>query len=373
MDENHTESRVERSLAHSSLLLTLIFITLLFAFFFVASEFCIIIVASAFFAILVDPLVVQMERLRIGRVLASGLVMLCAIILAGYLCYAVGQKANSFSHQLPAYSGRIHRALLPITSKIEEFQKNAESLVPRNYSQEIPEVRVQETPDWASFLARGAGSISGVLIILGVVPFLAFFMLIRKRHMDSRFSSIFEKRLDVPKFIHDVNQMVRGFVVGNLIVGLVLAIVTSVVFLLIGMQNAVALGIIIAILNLIPFIGLILALAVATLAALAQFNTLGVFVVIFLTILILHITATNLLIPRIIGARVSVGPVAIVVGMLFWGWLWGAFGVLLAVPLTGFLKLVADYHPALTHLSNMLAETPCRPQRVIRVEAKKGK
>jgi hypothetical protein len=63
---------------------------------------------------------------------------------------------------------------------------------------------------------------------------------------------------------------------------------------------------------------------------------------------------------------VSIGPVAATVGILFWGWLWGVMGLLLAVPLTAFIKLVADLYPSLGHLSNMLALTPRPAPRWVR-------
>jgi hypothetical protein len=64
------------------------------------------------------------------------------------------------------------------------------------------------------------------------------------------------------------------------------------------------------------------------------------------------------LIPKFIGSRVNIGPVAATVGMLFWSWVWGGVGLLLAIPLTAFVKLVADCHPALAPVANLLAETP---------------
>jgi hypothetical protein len=73
---------------------------------------------------------------------------------------------------------------------------------------------------------------------------------------------------------------------------------------------------------------------------------------------VLHLVSANLLIPRFIGSRVNIGPVAATVGMLFWSWVWGAVGLLLAVPLTAFVKLVADCNPSLIHIPNLLAETP---------------
>jgi predicted PurR-regulated permease PerM len=123
-------------------------------------------------------------------------------------------------------------------------------------------------------------------------------------------------------------------------------------------ERRIPLGIASGLLNLVPFLGLIFSLALPLAAALLQFNTPGPFIVITLTILLLHVVSANLLIPKFIATRVSIGPVAGTVGILFWGWLWGVMGLLLAVPLTALVKMVADLHPSLCHLSNMLALTP---------------
>ncbi len=131
-------------------------------------------------------------------------------------------------------------------------------------------------------------------------------------------------------------------------------------------ESAIPLGIASGLLNLLPFLGLIAALALPLAAALLQFNTLVPSVVIILTIIFLHVVSANLLIPKFIATRVSIGPVAATVGILFWGWLWGVMGLLLAVPLTAFIKLVADLHPSLCHLSNMLALTPRPTPRWVR-------
>jgi len=75
-----------------------------------------------------------------------------------------------------------------------------------------------------------------------------------------------------------------------------------------------------------------------------------------------YISFPHFLIPKFIGSRVNIGPVAATVGLLFWGWLWGIMGILLAVPLTAFVKLISDCHPSLIHISNLLAETPRSPR-----------
>jgi len=202
------------------------------------------------------------------------------------------------------------------------------------------------------------GSISGFLAIAGIAPFLAFFMLIRKEQMYTRFRNMFDSRIDVARFVGNLHRMVRGYVLGNLVVGTLLSGATAAAFLIIGLKGAVALGIVCGFLTLVPFLGGIAVAGIALAAALLQFDSIGPLVAVALVILGLHLVAVNFLIPKLIGSRLLIGPVAITVSVLFWGWLWGVMGLLLAVPLTAFIKLVADSHPRLVHLSNLLAHEP---------------
>jgi len=343
-----------------ALFLGLILGTIVLAFCFFASSLCITIVLSAFLAILADPLVVRVAKIGLGRVLASGFVVLCFMLLAGTLTYVLYNRTSAFADEFPSYASRIQQAVAPLISKLDRIQKNAESITPLlEGSKHVTEVTVRAVPtDWPSYLVRGVGSISGVLIMAGVLPFLVFFMLAGKDQMSVRLTNMFQGKIDVPKFVSNLGNMVRGFFLGNLIVASIMAAGTSLVFLVLGMKGAVTLGIVSAILNLIPFLGLLLATAVPLAAALLQFNTIGPFVTIAITVLLFHLIAANFLIPKLVGSRLLVGPVALTIGMLFWGWLWGIMGLLLAVPLTALVKLIADSRPSLIHLSNLLTEDP---------------
>ncbi len=183
------------------------------------------------------------------------------MLLAGTLTYVLYTRASAFADEFPNYSYRIRQAVAPFVSKFERFEKNAQSITPLvKGSKPVTEVTVRGTPtNWPSFLVRGVGSISGVLIMAGVLPFLVFFMLVTKDQMSVRLLNMFEGRIDVPKFVSNLGNMIRGFVLGNLIVGSIMAACTSVVFLVLGMKGAVTLGIVSAFLNLIPFLGVLLA------------------------------------------------------------------------------------------------------------------
>ncbi len=352
-------STSEKLLRRIATLLFILVMGLMTVFGYYASSICITVVLAGFLAILFDPVVVKLERLHLPRALAAAVVVLAGIALTGLLGHNLYGRGVSFAEELPVYTSKIQQTIQPITQKIQRVQQSAGSLTKDVQPvKKVQEVRLQESPTWPAFLVRGAGSAWGVLIIAGVVPFLAFFMLCSKDQLTTRMNAMLGSRADTDRFTKGLNQMVRGFVAGNFIVGSLMAVATTLMLLCIGMKGAVPLGIVSGLLNLLPFLGLIFSLALPVAAALLQFNTPGPFIVIILTILFLHIVSANLLFPKFIATRVSIGPVAATVGILFWGWLWGVMGLLLAVPLTALVKMVADLHPSLCHVSNMLAPTP---------------
>jgi predicted PurR-regulated permease PerM len=332
-----------------------------------ASSICITVVLAGFLAILCDPLVVILQKLHLPRGIAAAGIVLAGMSLVGLLGYVLYGKAMTFAEELPVYASKIQQTIEPISRKIQAFQQSAGNLTNDVHpTKKVPEVRLQQSPTWPDYLVRGVGSVWGALIIAGVVPFLMFFMICTKDQMAIRLNDLFTSRIDAARFITNLNQTIRGFVVGNLVVGSVMAAATSLVLWGVGIKGAIPLGIASGLLNLLPFLGLIASLALPLAAALLQFNTPGPYIVITLTILLLHVVCANVLIPKFIANRVSIGPVAATVGILFWGWLWGVMGLLLAVPLTALIKLVADLHPSFCHFSNMLALTPRPTPRWVR-------
>ena len=360
-------SSPEKLLRRIASLLFILVAGLLTVFGYYASSLCITVVLAAFLAILFDPVVVLLEKLHLPRSVAAATVVLAGMGLIGLLGYGLYGKTIGFVEEIPVYTAKIRQTIGPISRNLQQFQQSAGSLTNDvQPTRKIPEIRLQESPTWPAYLVRGAGSVWGVLIIAGVVPFLAFFMLCSKNQMTIRMDALFSSKIDTTRFITSLNQMIRGFVAGNFIIGAVMAVATTLMLISLGVRGAIPLGIASGLLNLLPFLGLILSLALPLAAALLQFSTPGPYILITLTVLLLHVVSANVLIPKFIATRVSIGPVAATVGILFWGWLWGVMGLLLAVPLTALVKLVADLHPSLCHLSNMLALTPRPMPRWVR-------
>jgi len=355
---DHSEESVRpRAVARATSLLWVIVIAIVIAFCYFASSLCITLVVAAFLAILVDPIVTKLEQWGLPRSFGSALVILAGVLFLVALGYVSYGKTSAFLNRVPQYVEKIRTITKPVTERIQKFQESAGQLNPAP-KQKTSVVRVNEPTSFVSYLARGVGSVAGAIIVGAIVPFLTFFMLVRKDHINWWLNTTFGERTDVPKFVKGLGEMVRAYVIGNLIVGSIMATVTVGVLAGVKLEGAVTLGFASGFLNLVPYLGVVLASIIPLLAATLQFSTAGPFLVIVLTVVVLHLVSANLFIPKFIGSRVNIDPVAATVGMLFWAWLWGAVGLLLAVPLTAFVKLIADCHPSLIHISNLLAETP---------------
>jgi predicted PurR-regulated permease PerM len=334
-------------------------LSLLVAFCYFASSLCITVLLACLLAIVVDPLITFFERLHVPRMASSAAIIIGCTIVIGTATYASYRQVAEAIDNMPEYARRVGETISPLTKKIQKVQDSAGRLNADMSTKRVPEVKVRaEYPEWTTYVIRGVGPLSGIVIIVAAVPFLMFFLLIQKHRIEQKLSIVWGSAIDVSAFSSDVTGMVRAFVLGNLVIGGLMALATIGVLSAIDVHGAIMIGLVSGFCNLIPFIGAVFAAIIPMGASLFQYQPTANLGIIFVTVIALHTISANLLVPRVIGRRVSISPVAATVGILFWGWLWGVIGVLLAVPLTAFVKIIADSHPSLDKIANVLAELP---------------
>ena len=149
--------------------------------------------------------------------------------------------------------------------------------------------------------------------------------------------------------------MVRSFIVGNLLVGLLNAITTTAVFWYVHVRYFYFLGVISAFVGLVPYLGLFFAL-LAPLAAGMGVLSKSELLLVFVAVILFHVLSMNVLYPKVIGRRLRLNPLAVAISLLFWAWIWGAFGLILAIPLMGTAKIICDYIEPLQGLGEWLGD-----------------
>ena len=315
------------------------------------------ILVSALIAFALDPLVVFLARLHVPRVIGAllALLLLIALTLAtGFFFY---NRAVDFVDELPQYSTAIREHLRNLEAQAQKLDMNTRNIMPEPKGRKPIAVEVQEAPGLTKIISSGATQYGDLALAIGFVPFLIYFMLTWKSHVHSATLHIFpaDQREAAYRTIGRISEMVRSFIVGNFIVGLLNALATTIVFWYVGLPYFYFLGIISAFLGLVPYLGLVFGLF-APIAAGMGVLTKSQMIIVVLTVVVLHVLTMNLLYPKLIGRRLRLNPLAVALSLLFWGWIWGALGLILAVPLMASAKIICDFVEPLRGLALWLGD-----------------
>jgi predicted PurR-regulated permease PerM len=267
-------------------------------------------------------------------------------------------RAVDFATQLPKYSGNIRQSLARIREQTNKLEESTRSVMasPKAGKSAVP-VEVQEAPGLSRVIAAGSGTVGEVLLSVTFLPFLVYFMLIWKDHAHIATVQLFPRahRLRAHRTIGRISAMVRSFIVGNVLVGAFSAVVSAVAFWHLGIQYFYFLEVISGFVSLIPYLGVFLALLPPLAGGIGILTKTGVGVVL-LSVVALHILTTNVLYPKIVGRRLRLNPLAVTLSLLFWAWIWGAMGLILAVPLVGATKIICDYVDSLRGVGAWLGD-----------------
>jgi predicted PurR-regulated permease PerM len=344
--------------------------------FFITAIFAVIL------ALILEPFVGLLTRARLPRPVATFFVGLVALLVLYFGGLAAYNQLSSLVGDAPEFQQRLGALITGITDKIQDVEdKTAHMLVPvrkpaapaeptpvpsaptparaqkrARKTVETPapvpaepgaiqEVRIHNDRNpIGDYIYDRLGTVYEFILMASFVPFLVYFMLSWRDHIYRSFLRFFEgpDRMAAARSLEGVAEMARAFVVGNFMIGVLLAVVSWIAFAIIRIPYPFLVGSLSGSLSLVPYIGLPLALVPPILAALAGGASSSVGFFAFLVVLILHLTAMNVLYPKIVGARVHLNPLVVTFSLMFWGFLWGAAGLLLAIPITAGIKAVCD-------------------------------
>lgn len=340
--------------------------------FFITSLIAVII------AMILEPFVALLIRIRFPRSVASFVVCSMALMLlylAGLGAYTqiagLWQERQRFSERINdvVESARrsvddletsTYRLIVPARQRQQQQQQSQpppqparrkripEPVVPPvipGFPGSIPEVRIhEEQKPLSDLIYERISSLYQILLMSSFVPFLVYFMLSWRDHIYRSFLQFFEgeDRVAAGRSLKGIGDMVRGFVVGNFVLGVLLAVLSSLAFWMIHLPYPLLAGPVSGFLSLVPYIGLPLALVPPAVVAIAGGTKLTGFLFVSFVVAMLHLVALNLLYPKIVGSRVHLNPLVVTIALMLWGFLWNAAGLLLAIPLTAAIKAVCD-------------------------------
>jgi predicted PurR-regulated permease PerM len=352
--------------------------------------FFITVIIAAIIAFLLEPMVEFFMKLRFPRGLASFVVCSIALVFLYFAGLGVYTEATAMVDDLPAYSERINELVDSVSMRMEHFQESVyRTVVPRRFQDGaveappapkqpaprapkkkpdpeptvaapvIQEVRVrpEPTPPF-NYIYDYLRSFYSVLLMASFVPFLVYFILSWRDHVRGRVLVMVgaETRYTVAKALDGVADMVRAYVIGNFLLGLLLSVASALLFASVKLPYWIVVAPMSGFLSLAPYIGLPLALIPPLLASLTLKEPAALYLFLTASVAVLHLLALNLLYPKFVGSRVHLNPLVVTLALMFWGMLWGGIGLLLAIPMTAALKAVCDNVGSLQPYGRLLGD-----------------
>lgn len=354
-----------------------------------AKAFFIPIVFSIFVAYTLNPIVLWLERIKLPRTL--GVVIVMTALLGGTAGVAASlyNEMDSISNELPLVTYKIKRAMRSLhggqVGTIEKLRNMADELreaalpdkpgTSTSGSTTIvgeagqkgatadkppPTVIIQQpeksSNDWLLAGSMGAASFFGQLIM---VLFMVFFALLSgdlfKRKLVKLTPSLSNKKVAV-HILDDINTSIQKYMFMLFVTNATLGLLTWVVLLVIGLDNPGAWAVVTALLHIIPYFGVILTAGTIGLAAFIQFESFSMMLLAVASVFALSTLIGMLITTWMTGRIAKMNPTAVFVALLFGGWLWGVWGLLLCVPMVVVVRVVADRIEEMSTVAELLSE-----------------
>jgi len=314
------------------------------AFCYFAATVLVTLLVAVLMAYFLDPVVTRLEDARLPRPLGSLLVVLVTLALLAVVGWSLIERLDQFGDDWPKYRAPLRSATESISRSVENLEAHVSEIEPAQPPGQ-PVLTITDSHPVRTALLGRLSSLYALMVGATFVPFLVFFMLAEKRQVWHATMQLFpaSERTNVKETLAEVTLVLRSYLVGTVLVGLILVTATWLFFWVLGLDFPFLTGLASGLCNLVPYLGAVLSWIPPLLVGLTKYHSAGPYVGIFSMLTIFHVIAANLLIPTLIGWRMRLNAVALTVSLLFWGWLWGAMGFILAIPITAVIKVICDH------------------------------
>jgi len=346
--------RVEvRSIAITGLLVLAILYTLYFA-----RAFLLPIVLAVLLDFLLSPVVRALKRARLPEPAGAALVLLALLGAVGFAGYSLADPAREWMTKAPQTLAKVHTRLRDLRRPVEQVTKTAEQVEAATEVEKGggPQEVVLRGPRLSERLFGTTQSLlTGALETL----ILLYFLLAAGDLFLQKLIKVLPQLRDKKKAVaiaRETEASISTYLFTVAVVNVALGLAIALVMTLIGMPNAWLWGALAAVAEFIPYIGATVVLATLTMAGLATFDSLGHALLVPGAYLTVNIIQSQFVTPLILGRRLTLNPVAILVGLVFWWWLWGVGGAFIAVPLLATFKIFCDHIESLAPVGEFLGK-----------------
>lgn len=312
-------------------------------------------------ALLLRPAVRALNRLRLPDPAGAALVLILTLMLLGGGLRTIVNPASEWVERAPRVMETVQqrlqgleRAMAPARQATERLQKMTRSDGPQR------EV-VMRGPTLADMIMAQARIVIGYALV--IVALTYFFLAFGKTTLHCVLASMPRRddRLHLSDIVATVQVNITAYLATITIINSVLALVTAGVLALLGVPSPLLWGAMAGLFNFIPYLGPAVTTTVLVVVGIASFDTWTQSLLPAFAFIIITSVEGNFLTPMIVGRRLTLNPIFVFATVLFWGWLWGIAGALLAVPILAVFKIICDATPPLRTIGALLGASPNSP------------
>jgi predicted PurR-regulated permease PerM len=324
-----------------------------------------------------EPSVSWMERRKLPRAIGAAIALAVVLGVLGVGVYTLSGQVLQIVRQIPEAAERVRErvrsrnlqtgAFGEVQKAANELQKTAEVASAQSEPKREPgtaavqKVEVVEPAfDAKSYLYWGGLNLIGAAGQFAVIVFLVYFFLVtgdlyKRKIVKIAGPRLWQKKLTV-QILDEINVQISSFIRVQVLTSFIVAVATAAALWFLGVQQYIIWGLLAGIFNSIPYIGPILVSGGLAIVAFIQFNDVGKTLTVCGVAFAITSLEGFLLTPALMGRAARMNPVAIFVGLLFWSWIWGVWGAVLAVPMLMMLKAVCDHIEDLQPIGELLGE-----------------
>jgi predicted PurR-regulated permease PerM len=320
-----------------------------------------------------EPLVSGLERMRIVRPLAAAIVLVTVVGSAGTLLYELRGQATEIVEQLPDAARRLRRiiegdgrqseptAIEKVQKAATELERAANAAAPAPAPGSPPRVQLEDRPfRMGQYLVWGSLSLFAGAMQVVMILFLAFFLLasgdLYRRKLVKIAGPSLEKKKVTLQILRDIDSQIERFLMVQLFTSVLVGTATWLALSWIGFEQAAFWGLLAGVFNSIPYFGPVIVTGAIGVVAFLQFGEIRPIVLAAGATFAITTLEGMLLTPLLTSRAARMNAAAVFVGLLFWGWVWGVWGTLLAVPMLMIVKAVCDRVEDLQPIGELLGD-----------------
>lgn len=311
-------------------------------------------------AMLLNPFVTRLQKWRFPRILAITIAVLFAMLALAGLAYFIGTQAAHFSESLP----QLKQKLNVLGSQAEQWAQDVFNMRKREVTEAVEKVKNEGMEQGGSLVGTTLTAVGTLFAFFFLLPVFTFLLLLYKRLLLTFIAKLFPpKDQDVLQdVLKNTKGVVQSYLVGLILEAGIVATLNWVGLLIIGVEYALLLAVIGAVLNLIPYIGMMIATILPMVIALATGEPSDALWVLALYAFVQFLD-NNFIVPHVVASRVELNALVSIMAVMVGGAIWGVPGMFLSIPLTAMLKVIFDRVAGLEPWGFVLGDDADAPSR----------